>query len=690
MKYVLLGAALAAATATASTSTARQSSADASLAATAAARAEQLDFSLTPAPAGSRQRTWVKSPSTVHNKRGTRAATATMNAPNATAVSALFHAELGTLTGLLPGSNMVVDDVNSAADGSTYYHLHQLYQGLRVIGEDITVQVDSRGEVQAVLGGVVPIEALDLQPALTGAAAVRTAALVAAGREGINVPSLSRTAVRIEQAPALVIVAIAGMEPRLGWESRIRVTSTGNQAVSGRVLADADTGDLLGFENALQGSSMQKLWNMGGSCINTTTNFPFAADQTHVTLPTVNATLDDERLENWRAVLAQPTYVSTLWFTLKDVNTMFQDVFGRNSFDGRGGVLKIYNQVLMDNGSGVGCYGNNAFFEHVNSDSLIFGQGDATNVNTSLTADTAFHEYGHAVTKYTSGLFLYANTESAALNEATSDMYAVIGKAWRTGSPGLNGIEFGTTPGHWLYNVGWKVGEPALAMRTLSDPAVDNAYDFYANVAYARAYCQQSFCNPSIHYTYMGVPTLALYLAANGGVHPRGKTTLRVRTPVQMVRLSKYFYEANRTRAVPQNATFTQLRNAMQLQARGAGFSCDESSIALGFLAVGIDGIEPADPKACMSDAQKLIAAPTAQFQSADGPGFNDAVFDAALSTQPSDSIGLYLWEFGDGSIGYGRNISHNYVGPGNYRVRLRVYDTYGRLGEISKIINVF
>jgi Zn-dependent metalloprotease len=690
MKYVFLGAALAAATATASTTTAHQPSVDASLAATASARAKELNFSLAPAAAGSRQRTWVKSPSIVNNKRVGGAAAATMSAPNATAVSALFHAELGALTGLLPGSNMVVDDVNSAADGSTYYHLHQLYQGLRVIGEDITVQVDSRSEVQAVLGGVVPIEALNLQPALNGDAAVRTAALVAAGREGINVPSLSRSAVRIEQAPALVIVAIAGMEPRLGWESRIRVTSAGNQAVSGRVLADADTGDLLGFENALQGSSMQKLWNMGGSCINTTTNFPFAADQTHVTLPTVNATLDDERLENWRAVLAQPMYVSTLWSTLRNVNTMFQDVFGRNSFDGRGGVLKIYNQVLMDNGSGVGCYGNNAFFEHVNSDSLIFGQGDATNVNTSLTADTAFHEYGHAVTKYTSGLLLYPNTESAALNEATSDMYAVIGKGWRTGTPGFNGIEFGTTPGHWLYNVGWKVGEPAAAMRTLSDPAVDNAYDFYANVAYARAYCQQSYCNPSIHYTYMGVPTLALYLAANGGVHPRGKTTLRVRTPVQMVRLSKYFYEANRTRAVPQNATFTQLRNAMQLQARGAGFSCDESSIALGFLAVGIDGIEPADPKACMSDAQKLIAAPTAQFQSADGPGFNDAVFDAALSTQPSDSIGLYLWEFGDGSVGYGRNISHNYVGPGNYRVRLRVYDTYGRLGEISKIINVF
>jgi len=48
-------------------------------------------------------------------------------------------------------------------------------------------------------------------------------------------------------------------------------------------------------------------------------------------------------------------------------------------------------------------------------------------------------------------------------------------------------------------------------------------------------------------------------------------------------------------------------------------------------------------------------------------------LFDGSDSYLPGFNIGRYLWEFGDGTYGEGRQVTHSYLYPGKYRVMLGV-----------------
>ena len=58
--------------------------------------------------------------------------------------------------------------------------------------------------------------------------------------------------------------------------------------------------------------------------------------------------------------------------------------------------------------------------------------------------------------------------------------------------------------------------------------------------------------------------------------------------------------------------------------------------------------------------------------------------FDASGSYDPDGSIGYYDWDFGDGSIGSGVNVSHVYGQAGSYQVTLMVTDDGGMTGETT------
>ena len=52
--------------------------------------------------------------------------------------------------------------------------------------------------------------------------------------------------------------------------------------------------------------------------------------------------------------------------------------------------------------------------------------------------------------------------------------------------------------------------------------------------------------------------------------------------------------------------------------------------------------------------------------------------FDASFSNDPDGRIQSYLWDFGDGQMGSGVVVDHNYTVAGNYTVRLTVRDVEG------------
>ena len=54
----------------------------------------------------------------------------------------------------------------------------------------------------------------------------------------------------------------------------------------------------------------------------------------------------------------------------------------------------------------------------------------------------------------------------------------------------------------------------------------------------------------------------------------------------------------------------------------------------------------------------------------------NDAIiFDGSASYDEDGEIIEYLWDFGDGTNGFGESITHTYISPGNYTITLTVTD---------------
>jgi len=83
--------------------------------------------------------------------------------------------------------------------------------------------------------------------------------------------------------------------------------------------------------------------------------------------------------------------------------------------------------------------------------------------------------------------------------------------------------------------------------------------------------------------------------------------------------------------------------------------------------------------------------APTASFTySPAKPKDTQSVnFDASASSDPDGTIANYTWNFGDGSVGYGKNPSHKYADNGNYTVTLTVKDDKGATDVATKQIEV-
>ena len=66
------------------------------------------------------------------------------------------------------------------------------------------------------------------------------------------------------------------------------------------------------------------------------------------------------------------------------------------------------------------------------------------------------------------------------------------------------------------------------------------------------------------------------------------------------------------------------------------------------------------------------------------GPAPLNVMFDGTASTDPDGTITTWSWSFGDGTVGTGSRISHNYTNPGTYNVNLSVTDNSGESRSTS------
>uniref|UniRef100_UPI003340EEA9 CUB domain-containing protein n=1 Tax=Flavobacterium sp. TaxID=239 RepID=UPI003340EEA9 len=146
----------------------------------------------------------------------------------------------------------------------------------------------------------------------------------------------------------------------------------------------------------------------------------------------------------------------------------FQDIFGRNSFDGNGGLLKQYLNVPKSISSTMP---NNAFADPSATNNILgYGLGDGLSINPFVGLDCVGHEFSHLVVAYRQNLnttlFHLGNGlkyqgESGALNESFADIFGTA-------------IEFHTKPStaNWTLFEDFCLpsGAPDSFSRSMSNP----------------------------------------------------------------------------------------------------------------------------------------------------------------------------------------------------------------------------
>ncbi len=172
---------------------------------------------------------------------------------------------------------------------------------------------------------------------------------------------------------------------------------------------------------------------------NTSTNYSSAVDFTDSDNNWTSAEYDNSAKDNGA--------LDAHWAGMKTYD-YWQDVHGRNSFDGNGALMKTY--VHFDSNY------DNAYW---NGSVFTFGDGSSFDILTSL--DVFGHEFGHAVCSYTADLTY--SSESGALNEAFSDIWGCA-------------IEFRYAPEKDNWQMGEDIGS---ALRSISDPKSKGLPDTY-------------------------------------------------------------------------------------------------------------------------------------------------------------------------------------------------------------------
>ncbi len=176
---------------------------------------------------------------------------------------------------------------------------------------------------------------------------------------------------------------------------------------------------------------------------------------------------------------------------------LFRDVFGRDSYDGRGAFVTATVHYARDY--------DNAFWDGTQ---LVFGDGDGKVFGRfTRPVDVLGHELTHAVTQFTAGL-TYSG-QSGALNESVSDVFASCLKQRLRGET--------ATEADWLIGEGiFLPGVQGRALRSMAEPGT--AYDDPVlgkdpQVGSMADYVHTAEDNGGVHLN-SGIPNRAFYLAA--------------------------------------------------------------------------------------------------------------------------------------------------------------------------------
>jgi Zn-dependent metalloprotease len=279
-------------------------------------------------------------------------------------------------------SQVVQDAVSSNAGGSTVTYV-QRFNGVPVFGGMVKAHIDADGDLTAVNGRFIPVGGLSTDARLTPAdAGNRAVALVRAeppsaidGRAADTRGIKAKTTTLEVYRTGLVQGRKNGINELV---YQVEVANGGN--VRDMVFLDANTGKVINRYSTVDDALSRELYETS----------PDAGNLVWAEGDPFPGTLNSDQ---------QSMVQST-----GDAYWLFKNVFGRDSFDGLGSIMKTVN-----NDPRINCPNAN-------------WNGATTNYCDGVSSDDVVaHEWGHAYTEYTDNLIY--QWQSGALNEGYSDIW---------------------------------------------------------------------------------------------------------------------------------------------------------------------------------------------------------------------------------------------------------------------------
>ncbi|HMA65347.1 MAG TPA: M4 family metallopeptidase, partial [Chitinispirillaceae bacterium] len=390
-------------------------------------------------------------------------------------------------------SEMKIESIQKDKYGITHIRMQQYHKNIVVSGGQIIVHMDKDHAIVGVTGKWAPAMSINATPSLS--------------------PTKAKAAITLDagfffkQEPTLIY-----FDNRLAYEYIIEGKKSG--PVKDRYIVDAQSGEVLlkaslikhagpgndGSHVQLNGESLKgegsnTVTIMGWN--NTNGNyFMYNKDSVWGVFNIKSSVNDWEQrtTDSWGN--SDPAAVS-LGHNLQVIQSCVMNDLGRKSFDDNNGFMKASVHE-----------GTNYVNAYWDGESMYFGDGDGVSANALTVLDIVAHEYGHAVTQYSSNLdYLY---ESGALNESFSDISGTIVE-FLSQPDGKNSYPKGT-PGHG----DWLCGEDAWlesdALRDLQNPNRFGQPSYYLGTNWYAG----SGDNGGVHIN-SGVQNFAFYLLTEGG-----------------------------------------------------------------------------------------------------------------------------------------------------------------------------
>ena len=417
-------------------------------------------------------------------------------------------------TAMITESNAELKRIQTDRLGYKHIRLAQFYKGVPVVGAEIIVHVNKQNVIYQISGKYLPAIKVSVEPTIDADAALQIGLDEHQGKPGL----------RVSKEPSLVIYGA-----HLAYHYVI--SHEGTEVGQWWYYVDADTGELIFRYNNIQYGAPTE-----GLGVHTTVsgNRLTGEDGTSVEMTGFWENLGSENYflynfnELWRIfdldVFDWEQNATSDWGTsdrpavsggknFEDTQDWVSTVLGRNSFDDAG----AFATANVHEGTNY-C---NAYW---NGSQFFFGDGygpDYPSTCLPLTVlDVAAHEYGHAVTQYTSNLIY--SYESGALNESFSDVMGT--QVEFVYQPDGTGGYPNATPGY----SDWLLGEDAWGptendfLRDMRDPHRGQQPSYYHGTYWYFG----SGDNGGVH-TNSGVQNFAYYLLAEGGSgtndgHPYG------------------------------------------------------------------------------------------------------------------------------------------------------------------------